>query len=117
MKKILLTLAMIMSLGSFAANSVPTSVSLEKGNFFPITSSFNGTLLDNFTEKVFGYDGKELIIYFDTPGGSVIALSRMARIMKGSDIKFTCIANFAASAGLTAGAHRMQGANRDPGAE
>ena len=41
-----------------------------------------------------------MYIYFDTPGGDVISLSRMVRLMKGSDIKFTCVAAFAASAGF-----------------
>lgn len=99
MKKILLTLAMIFSLGAFA-NQTPTEVNLKEGNFFAITSSFDQRLLDNFTEKVLNYSGDELYIYFNTPGGSVIALSRMARLMKSSNIKFTCVANFAASAGF-----------------
>lgn len=98
MKKIMLTLMLVFSLGAFA--SEPTDVHFEEGNFFPITQQFDGKLLDDFTEKIFGYEGKELIIYFDTPGGSVLALSKMARIMKSSDIKFTCVASFAASAGF-----------------
>ena len=100
MKRILFVLALVFSLSTFAGSNIPTSIKLEKDNFFAITSQFDGTLLDNFTEKVLAYDKKEMYIYFDTPGGSVIALSRMARIMKGSDIKFTCIASFAASAGF-----------------
>ena len=99
MKRILVTLALIFSLGTFAeGKDLPKSVTFEEGNFFAITTSFNQSLLDDFTEKVLNHDSDELFIYFDTPGGSVIALSRMARIMKGSDIKFTCITNFAASA-------------------
>lgn len=100
MKKLLLILAVIFSLTTFANDNVPESVHFENGNFFAITTGFNQNLLDNFTEKVLSYKGKELYIYFDTPGGSVIALSQMARIMKSSDIKFTCVANFAASAGF-----------------
>lgn len=100
MKKLLITLAMLFSLGAYANDSVPTSVKFEKGNHFAITTSFNQKLLDNFAEKVLSYDDDEMYIYFDTPGGSVIALSRMARIMKSSGIKFTCVANFAASAGF-----------------
>lgn len=79
---------------------VNTSVRFEKGNFFSITSNFNQRLLDNFTEKVLTYNDDEMNIYFHTPGGSVIALAGMARIMKNSDIKFTCVASFAASAGF-----------------
>lgn len=100
MKKILLVLTILFSLGSLATEPVPTSIKFEEGNFFAITQQFNGRLLDNFAEKVLSYKGEELVIYFDTPGGSVIALSSMARIMKGSNIKFTCVASFAASAGF-----------------
>jgi len=98
MKKILLALAMAFSLG-LAANEGP-SVEFKEGNFFAITQQFDQQLLDNFAEKILNYKEPELYIYFDTPGGSVIALSRMARLMKSSDIKFTCVANFAASAGF-----------------
>lgn len=96
---------MLFSLGTYAnpepiLPTVPTAVNFEEGNFFAITSPFNNTLLNKFTEKILAYDKDELYIYFDTPGGSVIALSRMARLMKGSNIKFTCVANFAASAGF-----------------
>ena len=100
MRNLLLTLVLMFSMGTYANETLPTSINFEKGNFFSITTQFNQSLLDKFTEKVLGYDGKELYIYFNTPGGSVVALSRMARLMKGSDIKFTCIANFAASAGF-----------------
>ena len=100
MKHILLTLLMIFSFNTFATESSSVSIKFEEGNFFAITSQFNQRLLDNFTEKVLGHQGDELYIYFDTPGGSVIALSRMARIMKSSKIKFTCVTNFAASAGF-----------------
>ena len=102
MKHFLFAALMLFSLGTYANPEpvVPTEINFEEGNFFEITSQFNGTLLNKFAEKVLTYEGDELYIYFDTPGGSVIALSRMARLMKGSKIKFTCIANFAASAGF-----------------
>ena len=80
-------------------NSVPKIV-LEKDNFFAITSSFNQKLLDDFSEKLLTHNSKKLYIYFDTPGGSVLALSRMVRLMEGSSIEFVCIASFAASAGF-----------------
>jgi ATP-dependent protease ClpP protease subunit len=98
MKKILLVLAMTLSLGSFASEQ--TEIVYDTDNHFAITSAFNQRLLDNFTEKVLTYKDPEMFIHFDTPGGSVIALSKMARIMKSSGIKFTCVASFAASAGF-----------------
>lgn len=101
MKKCLIALlTLFMTMGAFADEKVGPSVQFKEGNFFAITSEFNRRLLDNFAEKVLSYKEKELIIYFDTPGGSVIALSRMAQIMESSDITFTCVASFAASAGF-----------------
>lgn len=93
---------MLFSLGTYANPEpvMPTAIKFEKDNFFAITSQFNTNLLNNFAEKILAYKGDEIYLYFDTPGGSVIALSRMVRLMKGSNIKFTCIANFAASAGF-----------------
>lgn len=100
MKKLLLMMTMLLSLTTLGVEKSGPSVNFEEGNFFAITQQFDQRLLDNFAETVLNHKGKELNIYFDTPGGSVIALSRMARIMKGSKIKFTCVANFAASAGF-----------------
>lgn len=100
MKKLLLTLALLMTFTSFAETKLPTEIVFEEGNHFAITGAFNGKLLDDFSEKVLNYEGDEIYLYFDSPGGSVLALSRMARIMKSSKIKFTCVANFAASAGF-----------------
>ena len=102
MKHFLFAAMMLFSVGTYASPEpvVPTSINFEKDNFFAITTQFDNRLLNDFTEKVLTYEGDELYIYFDTPGGSVVALSRMARLMKGSKIKFTCVANFAASAGF-----------------
>ena len=99
MRKILLAMMMVFSMGALAAEEIKPIV-FEDGNFFAITTQFDNKLLDNFTEKVLNHEEDNMYIYFDTPGGSVIALSRMARIMKSSKINFTCVANFAASAGF-----------------
>lgn len=91
---------LVFSMGAISAEKTIEPILFEDGNFFAITTQFNNRLLDDFTEKVLTYDDDNMYIYFDTPGGSVIALSRMARIMKSSKIKFTCVSNFAASAGF-----------------
>lgn len=91
---------LMFSVTSFGAVEIPESIKFEKGNFFPIVTGFNSKLLNDFTEKVLAYKDKEMLIYFNSPGGSVVALSRMARVMKSSGIKFTCVANYAASAGF-----------------
>lgn len=99
MKQFLVIMLALVTMGASAGESTP-SVKFEEGNFFAITSQFNRKLLDDFSEKLLSYDKKELFIYFDTPGGSVLALSSMVRLMKASDVKFTCVASFAASAGF-----------------
>ena len=99
MRKILLALMMVFSLSASAGDTIEP-ILFEDGNFFAITTEFDGRLLDNFTEAVLNNESDNMYIYFDTPGGSVIALAAMARIMKSSTINFTCIANFAASAGF-----------------
>ena len=58
MKKILLALTMLFSLGSFAAEKLPTEVKFEEGNFFAVTQQFNQTLLDNFNFA----DAKPLLV-------------------------------------------------------
>jgi ATP-dependent protease ClpP protease subunit len=106
MKKLLLILTLLLSLGVHSNDNQNNSQILQdsssyvfsEGNFFPITTEFSRSLAANFTEKILSHQGKELLLYFNSPGGSVIALSNMVRVMKSSNIKFTCIANFAASA-------------------
>lgn len=76
-------------------------VVFEEGNFFAVTSTFNEQLLDDFARKVMTYDKDKLYIYFDSPGGSVFSLARMRGIMDSSNIKFICVARFAASAAFS----------------
>ena len=84
---------------SIELNKAHPEIKLEVGNFFPVTTRFNQKLLDDFTEKVMLHDSKDpLYIYFDSPGGSVFAVSRMIGILKSSDIKTICVARYAASA-------------------
>lgn len=97
--RFILSLLLLLGLSnSFASDYQHSSVKFKKGNFFAITSQFNRKLFDDFNEKVLTYKRKKMYIYIDSPGGSVIALSHMARIMKSSNIKFVCVASFAASA-------------------
>ena len=79
--------------------TVGPKIKFEKGNHFAVTTAFTENLLDEFNKKVMLTDeGETLYIYFDSPGGSVFAVSRMIGIMKTSNIKFVCVARFAASA-------------------
>ena len=76
-------------------------IKLTKGNFFGVTSEFSELLMEDFVEKLMTHEDDNLILYFDSPGGSVFSLARMVSAMKASNIKFTCIARFAASAAFS----------------
>ena len=97
MKKLLILFMVCMSFTVFA-KSKDVNIVLKDNNFFAVTEAFTETLLEKFNRKIMTYDGKEMFIYLDSPGGSVFAMSRIIGIMKASDIKFTCVARFAASA-------------------
>ena len=86
-----------MSLTVFAKGK-DVNIVLDDDNFFAVPEQFSETLLEKFNKKVMTYDGKEMYIYLDSPGCSVFAMSRIIGIMKASDIKFICVARFAASA-------------------
>lgn len=80
----------------------PTKIiTFDGDNFFPITEEFSETLMENFVEKLMIHEDKELILYFDSPGGSVFSLARMVAAMKSSKLKFICVARFAASAAFS----------------
>jgi ATP-dependent protease ClpP protease subunit len=97
MMKLLFLLIFLMTL-TLSAKKSPSNIVLNGDNFFAVTDVFDELLLEEFSKKVMTYKGKSLYIYFDSPGGSVFAMSRIIGVMKSSDIKFTCIARFAASA-------------------
>lgn len=81
-----------------STNNDNVSVTFDTGNFFQVTTSFSEKLLDDFSEQLMSYEKKEMIIYFDSPGGSVFAMSRIIGLMQSSKVKFICVARFAASA-------------------
>jgi ATP-dependent protease ClpP protease subunit len=100
--KLIITL-FIFTVLSFSVSAIEKAppIKFTSNNYFAVTSTFNETLLEDFTKKLLTYDKPELYIYFDSPGGSVFAVTRMISLMKMSDIKFTCVARFAASAAFT----------------
>ena len=85
-------------------NVVNKTISYEfndTNDFFVVTASYDEALLERFIKKVATFKKKTMYIYYDSPGGSVISLNRMLGIMENSDIKFICMARFAASAAFT----------------
>lgn len=97
MKKIILCLLSVFFAMTLAAEE-RKSIKFEDGNNYAIVGEFDEQMLEDFTKFIMLYTGKELFMYFDSPGGSVFAMSRMVAMMKTSDIKFICVARFAASA-------------------
>ena len=95
-RKFLLTMIVACFISSIAY--AENKIVFDEGNFFAVNASFDEVLLDSFTRRVMTTDEKKIFIYFDSPGGSVFALTRMIGIMKSSNIKFVCVARFAASA-------------------
>ena len=74
------------------------SIEFDLGNFFSVTTGFSEKLLADFSEHLINYEGEEMLIYFDSPGGSVFSMARMIGLMQSSPVKFKCVARFAASA-------------------
>ena len=97
MKKLMMFIMVAMLSWTVMAGEIK-KVELKGNNFFPITTEFTEILLEDFIKKTISYKGKELYVYIDSPGGSVLAMSRMIGIMESSPIKFICVARFAASA-------------------
>ncbi|NVM34015.1 MAG: ATP-dependent Clp protease proteolytic subunit [Candidatus Lokiarchaeota archaeon] len=97
MYRVLVLFLILINFGAFA-NNKDVNVKLENNNFFAVTDVFTEQLVESFTRKVMTYDKDRLIVYIDSPGGSVFAMARIIGIMKSSKIKFTCVARFAASA-------------------
>lgn len=91
----MLLIGLMFARGSFAGD---VNITLDGDNFFAVTSTFNELLLEEFSRKVMTYEGDDMYVYFDSPGGSVFAMTRIMGIMKSSDVNFICVARFAASA-------------------
>jgi ATP-dependent protease ClpP protease subunit len=96
MKKLLLC-------GILATSSVGFSnnITLDLGNFIALTSGVNPTSMGNLAMDLMRSEAKELIVYIDSPGGSVFALNSFKDIARASGKKLVCYADFAASAAFT----------------
>jgi len=95
MKKLLTLILLSLSITSFGK----IDILLDSNNFLAIDRQFDQTLESQFSLHVMLADpNKEMLLYIDSPGGSVMALTRMLQVMDNSGIRFTCIARFAASA-------------------
>lgn len=69
-----------------------------KEESFSVTGEVNERLLERFTTKVMTHKLPYMKIYFDSPGGDLLSMSRIIEVLDNSNIKFVCVARFAASA-------------------
>jgi len=64
-----------------------------------VRGSFDGKMAGKFIMDVSKIEGDEVVVFIDSPGGSISALQEMQAFMVASGKEFTCISLFAASAG------------------
>ena len=95
MKKIFVVLVMLLVVNSSA---LAKKLELKENTFFAISSVFDESLKERFIKKLSTYKHKELVMYFDSPGGSVSVMTDIIAQMKASKVRFKCVARFAASA-------------------
>ena len=101
-KQVLLMLAvLITSVNSLAeAPSTPVkSVVLTTKNVITIKGPISGSTESSFATALFStdYDDDEVVVFLDSPGGSIVAGNGIIASMKASGKKIICVAKFAAS--------------------
>lgn len=70
---------------------------LGQHNTIPIVGPISQNTASDFIATLAGIKGQEVVIYLDSPGGSVIAGNTMITSMQSSGKTFNCVAKFAAS--------------------
>jgi ATP-dependent protease ClpP protease subunit len=70
----------------------------DKDNIIAVKGIFDENMASDFSRKVMTSTEDEILVYIDSPGGSVDSLDRMLQIMKVSEKKFICVSRMAASA-------------------
>ena len=88
----------LVALMSTVAMASSKKVVLQEGKFFSFSEEVTDSLAQDFTRFMLTTDEKEVYVYISSPGGDVVAMSTMIGILRNTDIKTICIANFAASA-------------------
>jgi len=67
-------------------------------NTIVIRGEFNGIMAGSFIQDVSKIKGDEVVVFIDSPGGSIASLLEMTAFMEASGKTFSCVAGFAASA-------------------
>lgn len=89
-------LALLVAMFSFTAYA-NDSIELDKDTVV-IRGQFDGKMAGKFIMDVTRTQGDEVVVFIDSPGGSIQSLLQMTSFMKASGKTFKCIASFAASA-------------------
>lgn len=98
MKRFLLATLLLCLSVTLWATPVKRQIVLQEGKFFNISDVFTDVIADDFTRFMLTTNEKEVYIFINSPGGEVIAMSRMIGILRASKVKTICVAQFAASA-------------------
>lgn len=79
-------------------NLVPSDVVISGNNLILLRGPISGSTASSITEQLLTAQGKEVYLFIDSPGGSVIAASRIMASMRSSGKKVVCVAETAISA-------------------
>lgn len=81
----------------FQAIATGYNVELTGSNHISVVGPISSATASDFISSLTNIDDKEVVIYLDSPGGSVIAGNSMITALKDSGKKSICVAKFAAS--------------------
>jgi ATP-dependent protease ClpP protease subunit len=74
-----------------------SGLTLSAHNTAVLDTEVSGQSITNLIRTIEGLADPEVILFLNSPGGSVIAGNNLIAYMEGSGKRFTCVAYFAAS--------------------
>lgn len=83
--------------GALAIAGTSAGIELTSSNSVSIRQGIDGTSVSQLIMDIESLDTDNVILFIDSPGGSVFAGNTLISYMEGSGKTFTCIAGFAAS--------------------
>lgn len=93
----ILIISMLLSMSVFAEENNQLVLD-DADQIFELTGELSEMLTGQFIEKLNSFEGDELIIFINSPGGSLKEMYEIINAMHSSNVKFTCLAQYAASA-------------------
>lgn len=80
-----------------ATSSLAEPIILKKDNVVRIRGEFNGTNVSKWTSAALSNPNKDILLYIQSQGGSILSGVKFIEALKNSGKHVTCIADFAAS--------------------